>query len=80
MEAASASRLQTMPTLNNVCVMSWTQCKALTETENGSYFLSICLRSRPVDHDADLDDLDDLGDLDDPDDQDDLMTVSFADN
>ena len=60
--------------------MSWTQCKALTETENCSYFLSICLRSRPVDHDADLDDLDDLGDLDDPDDQDDLMTVSFADN
>ena len=41
---------------------------------------AICLRSKPVDHDADLDDLDDLGDLDDPDDQDDLMTVSFADN
>ena len=34
-----------METFNNVCVISLT----LTETKNGSYFWSICLRSRPVD-------------------------------
>ena len=35
--------------LNNVGVISLTQCLTLTETENGSYFLFICLRNKPVD-------------------------------